>query len=81
MCYFFTHYYGSTQRRNAILLFAPFINEINKNSDPLCPVTLFNMFTKAKNPSDIRVYVLQQNDPEVDVNCLDKYCGAYGIVE
>jgi len=42
--------------------------------DPLCPVTLFNMFTKAKNPSDIRVYVLQQNDPEVDVNCLDKYC-------
>ncbi len=42
--------------------------------DPLCPNTLFNMFRKAKNPKDIRVYVLQQNDASNDLDCLETYC-------
>lgn len=42
--------------------------------DPLCPRTLYNMYTKAKRPENLHVRVLQQNDPEVDVNCGDAYC-------
>jgi len=42
--------------------------------DPLCPRTLLKLFTKAKRPFDIRVRVLQQNIPEEDDPCLDKYC-------
>jgi len=42
--------------------------------DPLCPTTLYNMFTKAKKPSKIHVRVIQQNDPELDVDCLEAYC-------
>jgi len=29
--------------------------------DPLCPKTLYNMFTKAKHPEKLRVRVIQQN--------------------
>ena len=32
------------------------------------------MYTKAKRPENLFVRVLQQNDPTVDVNCLDAYC-------
>ena len=32
------------------------------------------MYTKAEKPEDIHVRVLQQNDPEVDVDCLKEYC-------
>ena len=32
------------------------------------------MYTKAKRPENLFVRVLQQNDPEVDVHCLDAYC-------
>jgi len=42
--------------------------------DPLCPRTLYNMFTKATRPHNIYVRVLQQNDPEVDIPCLRGYC-------
>lgn len=41
--------------------------------DPLCPKTLYNMFTKAKHPEKIRVRVIQQNEQE-DVDCLEGYC-------
>lgn len=42
--------------------------------DPLCPKTLFNMFTKSKHPEKLRVRVIQQNDPELDPDCLEGYC-------
>ena len=42
--------------------------------DPLCPITLFNLFTKAAYPELVHVTVLQQNDPEVDLDCLKRYC-------
>lgn len=42
--------------------------------DPLCPRTLYNLFTKATHPEQLRVRVLQQNDPTVDVDCLKEYC-------
>lgn len=42
--------------------------------DKLCPKTLFNLFTKAKHPENIRVRVLQQNIPDEDVECLETYC-------
>jgi hypothetical protein len=29
--------------------------------DPLCPKTLYNLFTKSKHPEKIRVRVIQQN--------------------
>ena len=32
------------------------------------------MFTKAKVPEKLFVRVLQQRDPEVDVDCLEEYC-------
>ena len=32
------------------------------------------MFTKAKRPENLYVRILQQNDPEVDTNCLEGYC-------
>lgn len=43
-------------------------------SDPLCPRTLYNLFTKAKRPENIFVRVLQQNDPNADIPCLEGYC-------
>eukprot|EP00550_Attheya_septentrionalis_P002641 CAMPEP_0198289800 /NCGR_PEP_ID=MMETSP1449-20131203/7874_1 /TAXON_ID=420275 /ORGANISM="Attheya septentrionalis, Strain CCMP2084" /LENGTH=596 /DNA_ID=CAMNT_0043988189 /DNA_START=109 /DNA_END=1896 /DNA_ORIENTATION=+ len=42
--------------------------------DPLCPDTLYNIFTKAKRPQDVRVRVMQQNDPDLDTDCLEGYC-------
>mmetsp|Transcript_18832 Transcript_18832/g.54490 ORF Transcript_18832/g.54490 Transcript_18832/m.54490 type:complete len:721 (-) Transcript_18832:17-2179(-) len=42
--------------------------------DPLCPRTLYNMFTKSVEPENIRVRVLQQNDPKLDIDCLEGYC-------
>ena len=41
---------------------------------PLCPKTLYSMFTKAAHPELLRINVVQQNDPEVDVGCLEGYC-------
>ncbi len=32
------------------------------------------MYTKAKSPEKLFVRVLQQRDPEVDVDCLEEYC-------
>ena len=37
-------------------------------------MTLYNLFTKAFEPGSIRVRILQQNDPEVDSDCLEGYC-------
>lgn len=42
--------------------------------DPLCPRTLFYLFTKAVRPEKKRVRILQQNVPEEDDDCLAKYC-------
>jgi hypothetical protein len=42
--------------------------------DPLCPRTLFYLFTKSAQPANIRVRILQQNDPDEDDDCLAKYC-------
>ena len=41
--------------------------------DKLCPVTLFNIFTKAKYPERITVGVVQQNLEE-DIDCYEEYC-------
>lgn len=41
--------------------------------DKLCPVTLFNLFTKATYPERVFVGVVQQNTA-TDVDCLDRYC-------
>lgn len=40
----------------------------------MCPRTLYNIYTKAKRPEHLFVRVLQQNDPEVDLHCLNAYC-------
>jgi hypothetical protein len=42
--------------------------------DPLCPKTLYNLYTKAKAPEKLFVRVLQQRDPDVDGDCLEDYC-------
>jgi len=44
--------------------------------DKLCPLTLYNVFTKAKHPARIFPGVVQQNvlDEGVDLDCLDTYC-------
>eukprot|EP00607_Mallomonas_marina_P009962 CAMPEP_0182419262 /NCGR_PEP_ID=MMETSP1167-20130531/3706_1 /TAXON_ID=2988 /ORGANISM="Mallomonas Sp, Strain CCMP3275" /LENGTH=455 /DNA_ID=CAMNT_0024594045 /DNA_START=267 /DNA_END=1631 /DNA_ORIENTATION=- len=42
--------------------------------DKLCPVTLFNLFSKALNPSRVFVAVVQQNIAEEDVDCEEEYC-------
>jgi len=41
--------------------------------DKLCPVTLFNLYTKAAQPSRIFAGVVQQNTKE-DPDCLFEYC-------
>ena len=41
--------------------------------DKLCPLTLFNLFSKAYNPKRISVGVVQQNAPD-DIDCLEEYC-------
>jgi len=45
--------------------------------DKLCSVTLYNIFSKAEFPNRLRVAVVQQNDPEVDVDCFYGYCELY----
>lgn len=42
--------------------------------DRMCPKTLYNIFTKSEFPNQIRVRVLQQNDPIQDEDCLEAYC-------
>lgn len=49
--------------------------------DQLCSTTLFNLFTKAEHPERIRVFVLQQNDPRVDPDCLEAYCESFNTDE
>eukprot|EP01041_Mallomonas_annulata_P013039 gene13039-27521_t len=41
--------------------------------DKLCPVTLFNLYSKALHPERVFVGVVQQNAPE-DIDCFDEYC-------
>lgn len=41
--------------------------------DKLCPVTLFNAFTKAKYPERLTIGVVQQNEAG-DVDCIEEYC-------
>ncbi len=41
--------------------------------DKLCPITLYNLFTKAEFPDRVTVGVVQQND-ETDIDCYDTYC-------
>jgi len=41
--------------------------------DKLCPVTLFNIFTKASYPERVTVGVVQQN-MDTDIDCFDEYC-------
>jgi hypothetical protein len=41
--------------------------------DKLCPMTLFNAFTKAKYPNRLFPGVVQQNMP-TDVDCVVEYC-------
>ena len=45
--------------------------------DPLCPQTLFNLFTKAAHPERVTVSVVQQNEPG-DPDCLEGYCALAG---
>jgi len=40
----------------------------------LCPKTLFYAFSKAVHPENLFVRIIQQNDPEVDVDCLQGFC-------
>ena len=47
---------------------------VASHRDPLCPRTLYDFFTKAAYPELLRVNVLQQNDPEIDPDCLEGYC-------
>jgi hypothetical protein len=46
---------------------------ISSFRDKLCPVTLFNMYTKAFYPHRIHTAVIQQNIPG-DLDCLEEYC-------
>lgn len=41
--------------------------------DKLCPITLYNAFTKAKHPHRLTVGVVQQNEAD-DIDCYDEYC-------
>ena len=54
-------------------LHVPLHFAISSFRDQLCPITLFNLFTKSSNPNRIYVRVLQQND-EDDVDCFTEYC-------
>lgn len=42
--------------------------------DKLCPLTLYNIFSKAKYPHRIYPGVVQQNVDGIDMDCLDTYC-------
>jgi len=41
--------------------------------DPLCPTTLYNIFSKAAYPARITVGIVQQNN-ESDIDCIEGYC-------
>ena len=56
-------------KRNDTTLFVA----ISSFRDKLCPITLFNMFTKAAHPWRIIAAVVQQNIPG-DVDCYEEYC-------
>jgi len=47
---------------------------ISSFRDKLCPVTLVNMFTKAKYPERLLVQVVQQNVHSADLDCFEHYC-------
>eukprot|EP00611_Tribonema_gayanum_P003164 TRINITY_DN12466_c0_g1_i1.p1 TRINITY_DN12466_c0_g1~~TRINITY_DN12466_c0_g1_i1.p1 ORF type:complete len:496 (-),score=126.69 TRINITY_DN12466_c0_g1_i1:352-1839(-) len=42
--------------------------------DKRCPKTLYNYFSKAKNPHRLRVGLVQQNSISEDPDCLQGYC-------
>ena len=42
--------------------------------DKLCPLTLYNLFSKARYPGRIFPGVVQQNVEGTDLDCLDTYC-------
>lgn len=46
---------------------------ISSFRDKLCPITLYNLFTKALHPNRITVGVVQQNLDD-DIDCLETYC-------
>ena len=46
---------------------------ISSFRDPLCPITLKNLFTKATYPERVFPGVIQQN-AEDDEDCLETYC-------
>lgn len=46
---------------------------ISSFRDKLCPITLFNMFTKAAHPERVITAVVQQNIPG-DIDCFEEYC-------
>jgi hypothetical protein len=46
---------------------------ISSFRDKLCPVTLFNMYTKAASPNRVFTAVIQQNIPG-DLDCYEEYC-------
>ena len=50
---------------------------ISSYRDKLCPRTLYNAFIKAKNPSRVKIGVVQQNNEDVDIDCLEGYCELY----
>mmetsp|Transcript_22884 Transcript_22884/g.33438 ORF Transcript_22884/g.33438 Transcript_22884/m.33438 type:complete len:534 (+) Transcript_22884:211-1812(+) len=56
-------------KRNDTTIFV----SISSYRDKLCPVTLFNMFTKAAHPSRLVAAVIQQNVPG-DIDCYEQYC-------
>jgi hypothetical protein len=47
---------------------------ISGYSDKLCPITLFNAYTKAQHPSRIFIGVVQQNEESIDLDCFFHYC-------
>lgn len=46
---------------------------ISSFRDKLCPITLFNMYTKATYPHRLYTAVIQQNIPG-DLDCYEEYC-------
>eukprot|EP00606_Chrysophyceae_sp_TOSAG23-5_P000976 GSChrysophyteH2.ASY1.ANO1.778.1 assembled CDS len=52
----------------------PILISISSFRDKLCPVTLFNIFSKAQHRDRIAVQVVQQNDNALDKDCFDEYC-------
>lgn len=53
---------------------------ISSFRDKLCPITLYNMYTKAKYPNRLITAVIQQNIPG-DIDCYEEYCNLMKIKE